>query len=290
LAVALIWGGGFVASNLSLGELTAYEAMAGRFVVAAFVLGVLYRRHWACLDRPTLIRGAVLGLFLYLAFLFQTVGLVFTTPAKNAFLTAVNVILVPFLGWILFRRRLDGFGLAGAVLALAGVALISWNGDGGLQLGDGLTLVCAVGFALHIFFTGEFLCRGSDAVGLTLVQMSVAALLAVLAAGAAALSGFTDHKGGADLAASAGAVVYLGFVSTAAAFLLQTVSQKLTTQTRAAVILSTEAVFGAGFSALLLGEVLTVRTLAGSALVFAAILVAELRPGLRQAKENHGHN
>jgi drug/metabolite transporter (DMT)-like permease len=152
LIVALIWGSGFVASDLALGALTATQVMAIRFTVAALVLGSVFRRRLrepGRLDRPTIRRGVVLGIFLGLSFLAQTVGLVFTTPSKNAFLTAVNVILVPFIGAILTRSRgqIERSGIAGATLAILGVGLISWNGSGRLNLGDGLTLLCAIGFA-----------------------------------------------------------------------------------------------------------------------------------------------
>ena len=139
LTVALIWGSGFVATDLALGNLTATQVMAVRFVIAAIFIGVLFgHRTRLAFDSLTIRRGIFLGIFLNLSFLAQTVGLVFTTPSKNAFLTAVNVILVPFIAAIFARgsHKVERSGVIGALLAVVGIGLISLNLDGTVNLGD----------------------------------------------------------------------------------------------------------------------------------------------------------
>lgn len=281
LTVALIWGSGFVATDLALGNLTATQVMAVRFVIAAIFIGVLFgHRTRLAFDSLTIRRGIFLGIFLNLSFLAQTVGLVFTTPSKNAFLTAVNVILVPFIAAIFARgsHKVERSGVIGALLAVVGIGLISLNLDGTVNIGDLLTLLCAVGFAFHIYFTGDFVRRGSDAIALTILQLSTAAILSLAAVGVETLFGLGQVKDTAPVtpALSILAAVYLGLLSTGVAFLLQTVAQQWTTQTRAAILMSTESVFGTLMSALFLHEQLTLRAIIGSAVVFAAILVAEL--------------
>lgn len=281
LTVALIWGSGFVATDLALGNLTATQVMAVRFVIAAIFIGVLFgHRTRLAFDSLTIRRGIFLGIFLNLSFLAQTVGLVFTTPSKNAFLTAVNVILVPFIAAIFARgsHKVERSGVIGALLAVVGIGLISLNLDGTVNIGDLLTLLCAVGFAFHIYFTGDFVRRGSDAIALTILQLSTAAVLSLAAVGVETLFGLGQVKDTAPVtpALSILAAVYLGLLSTGVAFLLQTVAQQWTTQTRAAILMSTESVFGTLMSALFLHEQLTLRAIIGSAVVFAAILVAEL--------------
>ena len=98
----------------------------------------------------------MLGLFLYGAFALQTVGLQYTTPSKNAFLTAVNVIVVPFISFVIFKRKFDRYELMGAVLAMTGVGAISLQLNGGVNIGDVLTLGCAVLFAFQIFYTSVY--------------------------------------------------------------------------------------------------------------------------------------
>jgi len=281
LTVALIWGSGFVATDLALGNLTATQVMAVRFVIAAIFIGVLFgRRTRLAFDSLTIRRGIFLGVFLNLSFLAQTVGLVYTTPSKNAFLTAVNVIIVPFIAAVFARgsHKVERSGVIGALLAIVGIGLISLNLDGTVNIGDLLTLLCAVGFAFHIYFTGDFVRRGSDAIALTILQLSTAAVLSLAAVGVETLFGLGQVKASANvnLALSILAAVYLGLLSTGVAFLLQTVAQQWTTQTRAAILMSTESVFGTLMSALILHERLSSRAIIGSAIVFAAILVAEL--------------
>lgn len=290
LTVAIIWGSGFVASDISLGFFTPFQVLAMRFVLAALVLAAIFPRYLKQLDRQTILHGALLGVALYLAFMFQTIGLVYTTPSKNAFLTAVNVIIVPFIGLLLYRRPIDRYGTVGAFVALLGVGLISFNLDLSVNVGDVLTLVCAASFAVHIFFTDEFLKRGTHPVSLTILQMTSAGVIGLVVGGVTSMLHFGEAKGGAGFMASLLAVVYLALMSTTAAFLLQTVSQKSTTATRAAVILATESVFGTVFSAWLLKEQLTVRAIIGSILVFIAIIIAEVKPGLKIREVLHGHD
>lgn len=95
---AIIWGSGFVASTVALEHYTPYQILAGRFLVGAVILSLIFFKKLNKLKKSTLIKGALLGVFLYIAFALQTVGLQFTTPSKNAFLTAVNVVIVPFIG------------------------------------------------------------------------------------------------------------------------------------------------------------------------------------------------
>ncbi|MDD2533845.1 MAG: DMT family transporter [Eubacteriales bacterium] len=275
VSVALIWGSGFVASDLALGALTASYVLSLRFIIGAIVMAVIFRRELRQATRLTIRSGLTLGIILYVSFFAQTLGLVYTTPAKNAFLTSVNVIIVPFIGLILYRRPVDRTGVVGAFLAVAGVGLISFNFDGSINVGDLLTLLCAVGFAFHIYYTGELIRRGAEAIALTTIQLATAAVLSIPIAMADMSMQIGTVKGGQPMIVSLVAAIYLGVLSTALAFLLQSVGQQWTNQTRAAIILSTESVFGALLSTWLLKEQLTVRTIIGSAIVFLAILVAE---------------
>lgn len=272
LLVAIIWGTGFVASAVSLESLTPYQVMAIRFFIAALLMSVIFMKHFRSLKRSTVGAGIILGIFLFLAFTLQTVGLQYTTPSKNAFLTAVNVVIVPFIGFVLYKRKLDKYGLIGALLAIIGVGILSIQFNFSLNVGDMLTILCAVFFAFHIFFTGEFV-KKHHPVELTIIQMIIAFLLSLLVVvfrGEAALPVNMDNKG-------LMAAVYLGIFSTTIAFLLQTIAQKYTSETKAAIILSTEALFGTIFSIIILSEVVTIRMVVGSILILAAIITAETK-------------
>lgn len=284
LLVAIIWGTGFIASAISLEFLSPYQVMAIRFLIAACLMALIFTKHLRLLTRPAIMAGIVLGVFLFFAFLLQTLGLQYTTPSKNAFLTAVNVVIVPFIGFLIFQRGLDKYGLIGAILAIVGVGILSVELNGTFNTGDALTLLCAVCFAFHIFFTAEFVKRYAP-IGLTIVQMFTAFVLSLLVI---LFRGETIHfalDGRGLLAAS-----YLGIFSTTIAFLVQTVAQKYTTETKAAIILSTEALFGTLFSILILHEQLTVRMIIGSILILAAVITAETKLAFLQNKMSRRYN
>ncbi|WP_010676802.1 DMT family transporter [Bacillus timonensis] len=268
--VAIIWGSGFVASAVSLDHYTPYQILAIRFFVGVILLSLVFFKKLKHIKKSTIMKGTIIGIFLYLAFALQTVGLVYTTPSKNAFLTAVNVVIVPIIAFFIFKRKMDKFELLGAVLAVTGVGVLSLQLSGGVNFGDFLTLLCAVGFAFHIFYTAQFV-KDEDPVLLTVIQMAAATVLGFIV---------VLFKGETDFTASVegvSAVLYLGVFSTTIAFLLQTVAQKFTTETNAAIILSTEAFWGMVFSVIILSEVLTVRMIIGAIVILLAIIIAETK-------------
>lgn len=267
---AIIWGSGFVASAVALEHYTPYQILAGRFLIGAVILSLIFFKKFNKLNKSTLIKGALLGLFLYIAFALQTVGLQFTTPSKNAFLTAVNVVIVPFIGFLLYKRKIDMYELTGAILAVVGIAVLSLKLSSDINVGDVLTLGCAVGFAFHIFYTAKFV-KTEDPVVLTIVQMVTAAVIGcivILFRGETSFS--VESEGVLNL-------LYLGIFSTTIAFLMQTVAQKYITETKAAIILATESFWGMVFSIIILSEIMTGRMIIGAFLILLAILISETK-------------
>ncbi|WP_077619602.1 DMT family transporter [Bacillus sinesaloumensis] len=268
--VAIIWGSGFVASAVSLDHYTPYQILAIRFLVGVLLLSLVFLKKLKQIRKSTIIKGAIIGIFLYLAFALQTVGLVYTTPSKNAFLTAVNVVIVPFIAFFIYKRKMNMYEWIGALLAITGIGVLSLRFSGDVNIGDLLTLLCAVGFAFHIFYTAQFV-KDEDPVLLTIIQMSVATILGFLVVIFKGETTFSmDIEGVSN-------VLYLGVFSTTIAFLLQTVAQKYTTETNAAIILSTEALWGTVFSVILLSEVLTIKMIIGAILILCAIIISETK-------------
>ncbi len=270
MVTAFIWGSGFVVSAISLDYYTPYQVLAGRFLVGAVLLSLFFRKRIKYIQKSTIFKGAMLGLFLYGAFALQTVGLQYTTPSKNAFLTAVNVIVVPFISFVIFKRKFDRYELMGAVLAMTGVGAISLQLNGGVNIGDVLTLGCAVLFAFQIFYTSVYV-QKEDPILLTLIQMVTASVLGIVFV---LVRGETQIPMGRSALLS---VLYLGVFSTTIAFLLQTMAQKYTSETKTAIILSTEAFWGTILSVVILKEALTMRMMVGGIFIFSAIIVSETK-------------
>ncbi|MDR7078951.1 drug/metabolite transporter (DMT)-like permease [Neobacillus niacini] len=275
---AIIWGSGFVASAISLEHFTPYQILAGRFIIGTIILSVIFHKRLKNINKATIIQGAIIGIFLYLAFALQTVGLQYTTPSKNAFLTAVNVVIVPFIAFVMYKRKVDRYELTGAILAIVGVGILSLKLSAGINIGDLLTLGCAVGFAFHIFYTAKYV-KNSDPVLLTLVQMMTAAIIGMIVVLFKGETSFVIEKEGMY------SLLYLGIFSTTIAYLLQTVAQKMITETKAAIILSTEAFWGMVFSIAILDETMTIKMVVGAILILCAILISETKlPFIKKKK------
>lgn len=277
ILTAIIWGIGFPASAMALDHYTPYQIIAGRFLIGFLILSLVFYKRLKKINRNVLIKSMALGAILYIAFLLQTVGLQFTTPSKNAFLTVINVVIVPFIGFAFYKKRLDLFELVGAVMAVIGIAVLSLQFSGTVNIGDILTLCCAIGFAFHIFYTAKFVSE-EDPVLITIIQMFTAALLG---AGVVVAKGETTFAVGSDALIP---LLFLGVFSTTLAYLLQTVSQKYITETKAAIILSTEALWGTLFSVILVGELFTIRLAIGALLIIGAIMIAETKVSFRLYK------
>ncbi|MBU5306380.1 DMT family transporter [Clostridioides mangenotii] len=272
ILVSIVWGCGYVATQFGLdGGLTPLQIITMRFFLAALFINVIFFKHIkANIDKKALKSGIMLGIFLFVAFTLQTIGLMHTTPSKNAFITSANVVIVPFIGFLIYRRKLDKFGIISSFIALVGIGILSLESNLTLNFGDMLTLLCAFGFAFHIFFTSEFV-KYSSPIVLTSIQFTVAfALSAVVQLGSGQWGFAAEPKGYMG-------VLFLAVFSTSICFFMQTICQKVVDGTKAAIILSTEAVFGTIFSVIVLHEALTTKLIIGSVLIFIAIIVAETK-------------
>lgn len=274
ILVTVIWGGGFVASDIALESMKPFQIMMVRFLLASVLMGVISRgqrkSEEKLKDRAGAIKaGVLMGVTLFMGFAFQIIGLQYTTPSKNAFLTALNVVIVPFIAFVILKKKIGAKGIIGAVMSVLGVALLSLNGSFTVSLGDGLTLFCAVGFAFQIFFTSEFVKKYPASV-LNTVQMFTAFVLSAISL---MIFGENDFQVTTQGWLSA---LYLGVVSTTICYLLQTACQKYIDETKAAIILSMESVFGTIFSILILHEVVTVRMVIGCAVILVAVIISNM--------------
>jgi len=269
IVVTIIWGGGFTASDMALETLLPFQIMTIRFFLAAVLMGGMSINKMKGIKKGEVKAGILMGGALFLGFAFQIIGLQYTTVSKNAFLTATNVVMVPFIVYVIYRKRVRPGEIIGAVLAIAGVGILSLEKNLTLGLGDGLTLICAVGFAFQIFLTGVFVQKYRPAV-LNFIQMCTAVLLS---SGCLVLFGQLDF---AVSERSMWSVIYLGVVSTAITYLLQTTCQRYVDETKAAVILSLESVFGTLFSVWFLGEHVNMRMLVGCVIILSAVIISNL--------------
>ena len=280
LLIAMIWGSGFVGTQLALdGGLTPLQLITLRFLIGSILINIIFfKQIKENLNKDILKKGAILGFFLFIAFTVQTIGILYTTPSKNAFITAANVVIVPFIGCLIYKRKLDKIGIISSIMTLVGIGVLSLESNFSINIGDVLTLICAFGFAFHIFFTSEFASK-CNPVTLTSIQFTVAFILSLVC---------QIFMGEINIDAKVNGylgALYLGIFSTTIAFLLQTICQRMVDGTKTAIILSTEAVFGTLFSVLILKEIVTAKMILGSTIIFISIIMAETKLSFLKKKD-----
>ena len=270
-----IWGLSFVIMKDVVECLPPAWLLGIRFFTAGLILlAVLWKRVRRHFSLKIIAYGALLAFFDFTAFLSQTVGLLYTTPGINAFLTATYCVIVPFAWWVIAKKRPLAFNVLAAFVAVGGIWLVSSNGGGsGLSMGFGeaMTLLCALLFAIHITFVSR-LSVGNDVLVLTVFQFLFEGLF-----GMAIGCGFETLP--PVSAVSTMVILQMAFLivfASVIAFGIQNVALAYIPPAQASLFLSLESVFGVLFSVLIYGEVLTPQLLLGFALIFAAILVNEV--------------
>lgn len=272
LAAALIWGGSFVGMKALTDVMTTQYILAIRFGLAAIVMTVVLIPRVKRLTWSSAWRGMLIGVFLFGAYCFQTYGLEHTTPGKNAFLTEVYCVLVPFLYWAIDRCRPDRYNILAALLSVIGIGLVSLDSDLSMGAGEGLTLIGGVFFSFHLVAIAK-LGRGHDPLFITMFQFVGVALCASIGAllfeQPPMLSSLTSWE-------VLGPMAYLVLAATCLTISFQTFGQQHTPPSAAAILLSLEAVFGALVS-ILAGERPTPAVLCGFAVIFVAVIVSETK-------------
>lgn len=268
LLTTLIWGATFPATKAVLEQLPPLTFLFVRFFMGTVLaLGIML----ACkgrlrIDQPLLRMGAVATVFLFLGYITQTIGLRYTTASNSAFITALYVVFVP-----LFLGRFDARIWIAAGLALVGLWLLV-NPTVSLNLGDLLSLACAVAFAVHISCLESFVRRG-DGLSLFVLQM---VLVTVLMAPAAMLEG-PEMRQLAPTPLLSAALLITGGLATGA-FAVQMWAQKLVPAQRVALIFSLEPAFAAWLAWYFLGEHLDFGGWLGSGLILTAVIIGALAP------------
>lgn len=273
LLTALIWGSAFAIVKNSLDAFAPAMLITLRYVIATPLAALAFRKHLCGLTRADVLRGAVVGVILGAAYIAQTIGLNYTTAGKNAFLTAVYVLIVPFMGMFLFGQKLRRANFIAAGLMVLGVGALSLDGEGGgLNIGDMLTLLCSVLFAAHIIAV-ERCQKKTNAYALIVLQFFFCAVTSLVYS--------LVFERGAQMVFNRSSVVgllYLSVLSTTVGMSLQNIGQSMAPSSHASILLSLESVFGVIFSCIILGETVTGKMLAGFVMIFIAVVVSEMTP------------
>ena len=271
--VAMLWGLAFTVVKSSLDYVPPTYFVAIRFTVASIAISIIFAKKFKCFNKQNVLHGALIGVFLFFAYFTQTIGCNYTTAGKNAFLTALYVIVVPFLHWLITKKRPSYRLFIAAILAIVGIGLISLGNDMSIGKGELLSIACGVLFGCQIAYIDKY-SETDDVMVLTMMQTYVSAILGWI------FAPFTDGAINADAFKSTSVwlgILYIGIVSTLICNILQNVCQKYTKPENASLIMSTESVFGVLGSIIFLGEAPSVRMWIGCAIMMVAIVLAQLK-------------
>ncbi len=274
--IAFIWGSTFVLVKAALNDASPLVLNSARMAIAAVLLAVFYRKKISVLTKPSLKAGLLAGIFLFAGYAFQTTGLKLTTPSKSAFLTGTSSVLVPIALVAIWHVRIHLWRVVGIMLALAGLFLMTVPaGPSGLadfanvNMGDLLTIGCAICFTFHVIFVG----RASQRFPfeqVAFLQVTTAAILMALS------TPLVEHPYFRTTPTVIAAILITGILCTAVAFSVQSWAQQFTPATHTALIFTTEPVFAWLTSFIYLHERLGFRAGAGALLILAGVLISEL--------------
>ena len=279
-SATLVWGSSFVILKDTLSELGnghfTFFVLSLRFIIASVILAAFCVKRFAKFNKQTLFDGIALGGILFLAYAFQTIALNYTTPSKNAFLTEVYCVLVPFLSWLIFKKKPSAKNFVAAFVCLAGVVIIAFFGKtekaSNEALGDGLSIFCGLFYALQMIFISFFTER-DDSMLLMFAEIST---VAVLCLATSAVWEFPQYS--QELVMSGEAIwkiVYLGVFATGYAQFAQTYGQKFTSATTTSIIMCFEGVFGVVFEFIFGQNNLNTFIIIGFSLIFLTLIINE---------------
>jgi len=256
LAVTIVWGSTFPLQKIALNDVSPLVYISLRFWVAFLLSFFIWKKR-------NFKYAFILGLVLSIGYITQTWGLKLTTASKNGFITSLYIPIVPLFSYLLEKEKVTKLQLIGFSLSLVGFYLIS-GGVNGINLGDFLTLICAVSFALHIVLITVYSKKVEETSLLSYQFLTVALVNTLL-----------SLKNDWNLTPMAISVaIYTGIAASVLVIFVQLKYQKVVGSNTTALIFSGEPVFAFVFSYLLLSERLNSFQLTGAILLIAAVIMA----------------
>ena len=275
VGIAAVWGLTFTMVQDAVAEIAVMTFLAYRFIPASLLVALIFRKELRSLDRAGWMAGCMMGGFLTAGYIFQTVGLKYTSASNAGFITGMFVVLTPLFGMIFLKQRAGWYAWVAAAVSAFGLYLLS--GVGGVRSGDILVFGCACSFAFHILATDRAI-RRHHIGALLAVQLGVAGLVPLAVA---AIAGDLSVPRGTTVWS---ALLVTSLVASALGFFVQTYAQQHAPPARTAVILASEPAFAGLFAWLLAEERFTAYDLTGALLILGAILFVELATYLSAAR------
>lgn len=275
LSIAMVWGSTFVLIKNALPFISPIALIALRFTLAGAVLMLVFQRKLRLVNKQSLIHGFIIGVFLFGSLILQVIGLKYTKASNSAFITGLNVVMVPVIAGFYLGKKTIADTYVGIALSVAGLFYLNGGEFDNFNIGDVLTFFCAICVAMQIIYIDKF-SRHHDGVLLGVLQIFWSGCFSWI------YWGCFDFKWPVLNGHVVLAVAVTGLLATAYAYTMQTVVQKHTTPSRTALIFTMEPVFALVFALVIpdsfgMRETITIHSIAGCLLIFSGMIVAELR-------------
>ncbi|WP_129597964.1 DMT family transporter [Anaerophilus nitritogenes] len=267
--VTLTWGISFILTKNSLDAMSTFNFLAVRFFIAAASSAIVFYKRMLNLDKATIKYAIFIGIIMFLGYALQTFGLNYTTASKSAFISCLSVVFVPVFSALLLKKLPNLPCIIGIIIATFGLALLTLDGELSLNIGDFYTFLCTFCFAFQILAISKYAVK-VDPINLAILQIAVVSILSAIVSLIFENPIIpTGTKVWTD-------VLFLSFICTSGAFIIQNAVQRYTTATHTALIFTGEPVFASIFGYFLLGEILSSKGMFGGFLIIFAMLLAEL--------------
>lgn len=278
---AIIWGTAFVGQRVGMESIEPITFNAARMTLSAVMIGVLAivlakknsssrsREEERSFRKNTVLGGVFCGIFLAAASIFQQMGLVYTSAGKAGFITAMYMLFVPIIQFLLFRKKNSLFVWMAVLMGLGGMYLLCVTEKITLTFGDGLVFVCAVLFSGHILCCDHFAPLG-DAISISAIQFLTASVISWI------IAFITETPTAEKLFSAVIPIIYCGVMSGGVGYTLQIVAQKYTDPTIASLLMSLESVFAVIAGVFFLDETMSIRETVGCIVMFAAIVLVQI--------------
>lgn len=272
--ITIIWGLGFpitkIATSNGFGPSTI---MVGRFLIATIILGVVYRKRLHKINKQYLIYGSITGVFLFVGFYFQTLGNVYTSASKNGFITQLNIVLVPYLYYLFFRKKVGLNNLLAVVVAIVGMFIMVYSKDqfNAFNIGDFYTVICAIMVAFNVVTTSYFQKKYDlDTAVFIMINFVVSAILSIIIT-------LTSETLPSVTLIDFWPLIFLGVLNTGLGFLVQGYALKYSLPTRVSLIVTLEGVVSAVGAVLIINDVIPLNVIIGGILIIIAVVISEMK-------------
>ncbi len=265
ISATLVWGGSYPLSKMAFHYMGSLTMVSLRFLIGFIIVALFFNKNLKSISKTTFKNGFLLGVFLFLGIIFSTYGVEYTSASNAGFLSCLYIIIVPFISFFVYKKKLLKKEIIGSIITFIGVPLLTLTENFSIHFGDFLCLIGSFTFAIMIIL-GDIYAKKENPITLGVIQLGVVGLLSTIFAIV-----FENFSLNLDLKGYI-VILSLALLCTAYCYTMQLYTQKYLSAVESSLILAFEPFFAVIFSFLFLGEILSFRASIGAILIMIGII------------------